>query len=442
MTMPNSRKLPQRFAGLTIALSELNRSLPTNAPRQPKLERERTIRNLLGRLDVFGRNQIEFFQASIKPDHPLFGHPISETEAQIGNDLEVIERTADQRMRDAPPDYREALVRADALAYAALHPAKKAFSSPDDQTALTYFQKAPAIRVIPYAPVALIGIPFTTLKASHDYLATPHEVGHYVYWHGRVPKKRAYGVDAGLPLRVALLRRLQTNLKRSRVRKWVEEVFADVYCCAIGGPVMAIDFQDLQLNRSYEEFVEDDGEHPIPLIRPDVRHRVLEKMGLAEYADAARVRWEELLKGRGEAQAYKQMANLRATLEEAVDEVWALLEPLYTSVPPGPGPLTPQWPIPYGLPRVSAKLDHALYRAFDHALDDFDPARQRPGEIKPARGDPNLDRLQETFIRDAKKTAALFGLSKSSHHKGLAHDILAVLGAGGWTTGGPQHAWP
>ena len=291
--MSSTINLLPRVAALERAMGELDRSLPINIPPEPELARKQTIHNLIGRLELFGGDQFRFFKASYQPDDPLYQYFICETESQIGNDLEVIERTADQRMSSAPPSYRQALSRADELAYTALVPAKPALSSPGDQTALAYFQKSPAVRVIPYAPVALIGIPFTTLDVICDYLATPHEVGHYVYWHGRVPQDPTYGADAGLPLYVALRRRLQAPLGRSPVRNWLNEIFADVYGCAIGGPVMAITFQDLQLDRAPGDFFKDDEKHPIPFLRPDIYHRVLGKMGFARYAKAAEARWED-----------------------------------------------------------------------------------------------------------------------------------------------------
>lgn len=434
--MPTSRKLPPRYAGLTKALNGLSRSLPTDAPRQSKLARKRTIRNLLGRLDVFGRKQLEFFQRHFKPSDTLTEYLISGTEDQIGNDLEVIERTADQRRRHAPPIYHESLNRADGLACAALMPAKEAFPAPDEQTVLTYFQKEPAIRVIPYAPVALIGMPFTILTVSTDYLAIPHEVGHYVYRHGRLPRESAHGGDAGLRFYVALEGHLKERLKESPAKWWVGEIFADVYGCAIGGPVMAIDFQDLQLNRSPEEFTADDEEHPVPMLRPEAYHRALEKMGLDGYAEAARERWEKLLKGRGNEHDYNQAMEVRAAIAAVVDQVWELLKTLGQVADPWPAPTTAQWPIPHKLPAATnRKLDAALYQAFRQAVGRFRPGQFPPPEVKPAKSDPNLTKLQERFIREAERAAEVFGQASPPEY-------LDVLVAEGWTTEENQHPWP
>ena len=52
--------------------------------------------------------------------------------------------------------------------------------------ALTYLQKSYETRVIPYAEVCLIGIPFTSVRLTEDLLAIPHEVGHYVFWNSHL----------------------------------------------------------------------------------------------------------------------------------------------------------------------------------------------------------------------------------------------------------------
>jgi hypothetical protein len=60
--------------------------------------------------------------------------------------------------------------------------------------------------------------------------------------------------------------------------RWIEEIFADVYGCLIAGPLIALDFQDLQLTVSKEQFTKDDGEHPAPVLRPYIYTRVLERL--------------------------------------------------------------------------------------------------------------------------------------------------------------------
>ncbi len=47
---------------------------------------------------------------------------------------------------------------------------------PEKATALTYFRSSVSVRIVPYAPIPMIGIPATVLQANRDYLAIPHEI--------------------------------------------------------------------------------------------------------------------------------------------------------------------------------------------------------------------------------------------------------------------------
>jgi hypothetical protein len=241
--------------------------------------RGKTFDVLLKKLRDFADSQFGFLYDNLDP-RPVNGPRLSgpakyppdlaleATLVQIAYDLAVLQGAIAQR-RLAKKDGRvkSTLDIADRLAYCALRPALDAdllpFSS-DEVTVLTYFQKAPHIRMIPYAPVALIGIPFTTLadygdKSEHpaqvgnarDLLSIPHEVGHYVYQHGdwQSPSPADRFRPEWLP-------------------QWEEEIFADVYGLTIAGPVIVRDFQDIMRDNESDALVVDDGEHPSPVLRP------------------------------------------------------------------------------------------------------------------------------------------------------------------------------
>ena len=199
---------------------------------------------------------------------PLPGYPLDYVFRgvinQSFNDLQVIEWAIDQR-RNGSDAMRDTLAIADQLAFAALQPAIQSDLVPAETAVITYFEKFASIRIIPYANVALIGIPFSCVSTPEDFLAIPHEVGHYVF--GRA--SRANGNVRKL---------LNDDYGRQRpdyVKAWIEEIAADVYGCLIAGPVIALDFQDLQLEKRPQKFNVDDGEHPTPILRPQVYHKVL-----------------------------------------------------------------------------------------------------------------------------------------------------------------------
>jgi len=239
--------------------------------------RKETLHNLVQCLQSFARDQFYFFYDGLNGQHKLLPSAEFPIEfvlqaviAQMTYDLEVILRAADQRI-SASQHMKRTLDTADKLAWKALQPAKDYGWISQDTTVLTYFQKSPAIRIIPYTSIALIGIPFTTVAIDRDYLAIPHEVGHYVYRNGTFEIGNA---------RKPIFRVLDQELTASPpwLKTWLEEIFADVYGALIGGPVIGLSAQDLAMQASLQEFTdnEQDKTHPTPILRPDIYTHVLE----------------------------------------------------------------------------------------------------------------------------------------------------------------------
>ena len=189
---------------------------------------------------------------------------------QISFDIDMIEKAARQRLgTDADVDF---LATTDLLAQQALNPAiAKGVNLVDKDTKIiTYFQKNYSIRIIPYAKVAFISIPYTCQGVEEDLLAIPHEVAHYVYRNG-------YLTLNGKKHKIHRYFEGQMVQSPQFMKNWVEEIFADTYGCLVAGPVIALDFQDLQLATTFEEFKKDwkDKEDPVPLLRPDIYSKVL-----------------------------------------------------------------------------------------------------------------------------------------------------------------------
>jgi hypothetical protein len=190
---------------------------------------------------------------------------------------------------------RDTLDIADKLAWKYLQPALEANLVEQGTTVLTYFQKSASIRLIPYAPVALIGIPPTAFRTpgaettddtlvARDLLTTAHEVGHYVYRRGTFNEK---------PIYRELAERIKDILPQ--YKRWAEETFADSYAGEVGGAVTALSSQDLALRYySKREFFKDDGEHPPANFRPYIYVKVLKEKGngqMNRIADDLRIRW-------------------------------------------------------------------------------------------------------------------------------------------------------
>lgn len=257
--------------------------------------RKETLQELANCLQAFANRQFTYFYDGFNegdlqssPDFPP-EHVMIVTLQQISYDLEAIQWAVEQR-RHGGEAMNRALQAGDKLTREAVSPALATFNL-NNVTVLVYFQKFAEIRMIPYAPVALIGLPLTCVPVNdqtvtRDYLAIPHEVGHYVYWHGSVRQN-----SHQQPLSEYLATQFSGKLPWGS--EWLEELFADVYGGFIAGPVIAQSFQDLQMRESQRKFFTDDGEHPTPFIRPDIYTKVVKKRFDKSWAIFLNERWQE-----------------------------------------------------------------------------------------------------------------------------------------------------
>ena len=290
--------------------------------REDSTRRENTIFEVLLQLQKFAAGQFRFFHdgfytktfvdlAAIPDDrdfafpqfitgHSIERHVLHNTLQQIAEDALVIQRASEQRLLSimgatiglaGGEQISLTLAGVDKLAFIALRMVGYYLAN-KQQTALTYFRRSASVRVIPYAPVAMIGIPITSLGlnsgmgVAEDLLAIPHEVAHHLYWNGQLPD--------GSRIRTAILARMKEN----PASHWVEEIFADVVGCLIGGPAVARSFLDLQLTAIAADFVHIQDPHPTPALRPLIYAYALEKMGFTKNAAAVRSVWQTHLNER------------------------------------------------------------------------------------------------------------------------------------------------
>jgi hypothetical protein len=390
-----------------------------------------TYKALVGCLKAFGASQFHFFNSGFKQGKlvPSIEYPVEyvlrTTLDQVAHDLSVIEWAANQRVNGFAM-----LDKTDKLAQDALNLAVEA-GLLNKSTVITYFKKSAEVRVIPYAPVALIGVPFTAIEAEQDMLAIPHEVGHYVYRH---TLGLAAEVDAMMPLQPPWLRR------------WAEEIFADVYGCLVAGPVIGLDFQDLCLDNSLEDFVSDDSDHPVEAIRPDLYTKVLAELGFTTAAEALNQRWVNLLEKRGNPTYFipygefieEFMADARVTLEEAAGKVLKRLEAVrqvrqadpdrYWSQGPTNGAAVESLYQAFtdkvgSLPTISVPQLHDLGDKVGFVEEGVEATNER------SKGATNLwfdgIKMQDSGSEGYELPAAVWG---------------AVLSAGGWNSKGPENA--
>ena len=234
---------------------------------------------------AFGEDQFKFFWNGFNAERllPSMGlprkHVLRATLDQVAFDMAIIQRINTQRNQPALLPAQEV---ADKLAQKALNVAVDGELLPKCSV-LTYFNKSANIRLIPYAPMALIGIPFSAATVTKDFLAIPHEVGHYVYHH-------APGLAAHLHACIPLY--------PDWINRWLEEVFADVFAAYVAGPVCGLSLQEILADNSQARFIADDGAHPPDAIRPFGFSEALRHLGGKQVADDLDTLWQDRLASR------------------------------------------------------------------------------------------------------------------------------------------------
>jgi hypothetical protein len=436
-----------RWESLAASMATLSKQIEVSS-----VARKDTLRNLLTCLQAFAQDQYEFFRDGFVNGDFVPGSKLRYLETsviyppeyvlrttldQIAFDLGVIQRAFNQRMPG--PDSQQAsetLATADKLARQALERAKVG-GLLNDTTAITYFQKQAAIRVIPYASVALIGVPFTAIYANansanvRDLLAIPHEVGHYVFWHGKQKGDRLKG---------KMYREMPPE--SLRYDHWLEEIFADTYGCLVAGPVIGLDFQELQMDELPDRFTSDDGEHPVPALRPYIYADILKSMQLETAGKTQQVKaagetlagiWESQLKKRNGSGKFK-LKRHSSDREEEVD-----LSTARTAI----NELTKMMLAHLG---SGSRDGQATPSPWTTDLGDSATASQTPGyhgfedHVNDTRANPSiqLEVQSQELCKSDEWMVQLKTLGREATSKMPPELWLPVFSMSGWVIGGPE----
>jgi hypothetical protein len=174
------------------------------------------------------------------------------------------------------------------------------------------------IRLIPFANVVLIGVPAPAKNAGDEnslsygnLLAIPHEVGHYVFWHGEGTRGPYLDDEKWSELSPTDIwnGEQDDNLAIGvSVYNYQEEIFADVCSALIAGPLTALSSQ-FYLGKLREddedEFKKDDSDHPISVIRPYIYPYTLKALNNHPSIgiSTSLIEWENQLKGKWDPRA-------------------------------------------------------------------------------------------------------------------------------------------
>lgn len=354
-----------------------------------ELPRRQTLYWLVRSLQAFAADQFDFFKEGFSDTGTFQLQPSEDypenfvfrtTLDQVGHDLTVIEQIIQQRQENRvvylgkqKVSLNERLHQADQLAQLALEPAMKA-GIIGKTAVITYFQKSPSIRVLPYASVALIAVPYASIGNDRDLLAIPHEVGHYIYRHGRSLR---YDLEQRIPRYPAWRRR------------WLEEIFSDIYGAMIAGPVLALSFQDLLMGKPVTEFLGDHGDHPVPFLRPYIYHSVLEAMpyDFGKTLQKLAARWKDARATRGMPEGFATEedhemipeAEAKEYLKHAIDVIMNLVQ---TKMEHAQVEHAPWYCDPYSIKAVEgATFEEKLYTNFEHKVKKLTWTRRQTIEL-------------------------------------------------------------
>lgn len=388
-----------------------------------------TFKALVACLQAFGDSQFQFFRDGFcnvnlwpSAQYPV-EYVLSTTLNQVGYDIAVIQRAARQHgSRDEK--MKIALQKAGQLAQLALNMAIQ-FKLLPQSTVISYFSKAAHIRTIPYAPLALVAVPYTVTNVPRDYLATPHEIGHHVYRHSP-------GLLADLHDKLAI--------QPAWCCRWQEEIFADVFGCLVAGPVVGLDFQDILFDHSLENFISDDGDHPVEAIRPFAYVKVLEKLGFPNAAKALEQEWQRKLAARNSPESFIPYGEVTpVSLVEAREKLEAFALQILAYL----------WDERKVQPKTFWSQDLAADEALDSLYKKFakwvsQPLKVTVPELKEEGAEVGV-LVNGKLVNKRRKGDTqtwIDGLKQQKGNQLPPEAWTPVISTDGWNVAGPNDTWP
>lgn len=411
--MENHHIWKQRWQGLEAVIADTEQALPSG------FAQEATVRALLRGLRTFGASQLGYFL-----EHPTplpWEYPetavLDQTLAQIAGDLELIERAAYQRAWGGLPAQRT-LAWADQWLTQILTSAEHWL--PERSQVLAVLCGAPAVNVLPYLGVVMVGVPYTAAGGAtaetwpaRDWLRLLAELGQAVCRRGQAGAQ---------PLAEAVQAR--TGDLAAWSAPWLAAVFGEVFAVLSAGPAASLAAQDAALTQPPARFNLAEGVQLPPILTAKVHGRVLAHLALDDWAESLEQRWATRVRQRA-APAGLQLSTpvTEIRLTHPRDEVFALTDAAYDLLRPSLEALLSGWHPRYS--RMAPYAPHALETLYA----DFAGSLARPSAAEACRPALAAPRLAADW------PARFISADRRGRAAELAHDIhdwLAVLRADGW----------
>ncbi|MCW1968849.1 MAG: hypothetical protein KIH69_012130 [Anaerolineae bacterium] len=150
---------------------------------------------------------------------------------------------------------------------------------------ITCAGRLPATRIIPYCPVALVGVPMYAMNGQDDALARAYvarEIGRMAFWKGtwRDDVLEWYGDTK-------MMHRMNVFLRAKGYSQWIIDtaatLFSDVFAAlTMGKAGLDLALTQAQTHATDRFYAEDQRYELNAILRPEIYIRVLELMGEAE----------------------------------------------------------------------------------------------------------------------------------------------------------------
>jgi len=155
-----------------------------------------------------------------------------------------------------------------------------------------YFEKTAKAKRYPFRGVNLIGISLADAR-SGNWMSIPHEMGHLLYWNARFnrrdifaeprPGKSFFETEIAASILDLTTDPEAGQPSRQLLLDWTEEIFADI----VGGRIAGAPFAEsawkrvFTRNKTLNELLLNDREHPLPYVTPYISHIVTHPDGPA-----------------------------------------------------------------------------------------------------------------------------------------------------------------
>lgn len=273
-------------------IEEFSKRIPLEEDTDNKIINTHELKQSIDAFRNFFEDYFKFFENGNKDEYQKRMScecVLSKALAQIRSIWTRLSWAVNQRFIDI---YEEKLIELNKEADKLMRQAPDLFSEKVERRPIIYLDKFIHITRYTYPTSPLIGIPIDR-DIEESRLSLAHELGHHVFWNsGNVEDytnkvKRIHNIiftefefkSIENSDYETVVHDTKNKLEMFEVLKgWSEEILADIFATLLTGAEYAKSCQDILVRDSIsntDDYITDDGKHPIPSLRPLIAWKVL-----------------------------------------------------------------------------------------------------------------------------------------------------------------------